>query len=63
MLWQQTKPTSRIHDILVDGGEKPNIIPERSRDEDVKDLMEKLIAWVKGAASAAGNVFFCYIIF
>ena len=70
MLRQQTKPTSRIHGIIVDGGEKPNIIPERSemdyyvrgsRDEDVIDLMEKLIACAKGAASATGKFLFHWI--
>ena len=70
MLRQQTKPTSRIHGIIVDGGEKPNIIPERSemeyyvrgsRDEDVIELMEKLIACAKGAASATGKLLFHWI--
>ena len=67
MLRQQIKPTSRIHGIIVDGGKKPNIIPERSemeyyvrgsRDEDVIALMEKLIACAKGAASATGKMSF-----
>ena len=70
MLRQQTKPTSRIHGIIVDGGEKPNIIPERSemeyyvrgsRDEDVIHLMEKLITCAKGAASATGKLLFHWI--
>ena len=54
----------------MDGGEKPNIIPERSemeyyvrgsRDEDVIELMEKLIACAKGAASATGKASFTLI--
>lgn len=70
MLRQQIKPTSRIHGIITDGGEKPNIIPERSemeyyvrgsQDEDVIDIMDKLIACVKDAASATGKLLFCYI--
>lgn len=63
MLRQQTKPTNRIHGIIVDGGEKPNIIPERSemeyyvrglKDEDVKELKEKVVECAKGAAIATG---------
>ena len=70
MLRQQIKPTSRIHGIIVDGGEKPNIIPERSEmeyyvrgleDKDVIDLMEKLVACANGAANATGKLLFCYV--
>lgn len=63
MLRQQTKPTNRVHGIIVDGGQKPNIIPERSemeyyvrglKDEDVKELKEKVVECAKGAAIATG---------
>jgi len=63
MLRQQTKPTSRVHCVITDGGEKPNIIPERSQldiymrgltDEDTLDLVEKVINCAKGAALATG---------
>jgi len=63
MLRQQIKPTSRVHCVITDGGEKPNIIPERSQlnismrgltDEDALDLVEKVINCAKGAALATG---------
>ena len=65
MLRQQTKPTSRVHAIITDGGEKPNIIPERSElsmyvrgltDEDTLDLTEKVKNCARGAATATGNI-------
>lgn len=63
MLRQQSKPSNRIHGIIVDGGDKPNIIPQRSEmnyyirgllDEDVRELKERVIDCAKGAASATG---------
>ena len=64
MLRQQTKPTSRVHAVITDGGAKPNIIPERSQlniymrgltDEDTLDLAEKVRNCAKGAAAATGE--------
>ena len=63
MLRQQTKTTSRVHCTIVDGGEKPNIIPQRSEmnyfirgitNEDVFDLKAKVINCAEGAALATG---------
>ena len=67
MLRQQMKPTNRIHCTIVDGGEKPNIIPERSElsyyvrartDIEVKELLGRLRKCAEGAAAATGNHFF-----
>ncbi|XP_047136719.1 xaa-Arg dipeptidase [Hydra vulgaris] len=63
MLRQQTKLTSRIHCIIVDGGKVPNIIPERSEliisirgivKEDTFDLANKVKQCASGAAAATG---------
>ena len=63
MLRQQTKPTCRIHCIIVDGGKIPNIIPERSEliicvrgivKEDAFDLLDKVKQCGTGAAAATG---------
>merc|ERR1712036_120585 len=63
MLRQQIKPTCRVHGIIVDGGEKPNIIPRRSEmsfyargvtDEDAFGLRDKVMECAKGAALATG---------
>jgi len=63
MLRQQTKPTSRVHCVITDGGQKPNIIPERSElniyirgltDEDALDLVEKVKNCARGAAMSTG---------
>ncbi|XP_047136729.1 xaa-Arg dipeptidase isoform X3 [Hydra vulgaris] len=64
MLRQQTKLTSRIHCIIVDGGKVPNIIPERSElsivirglvKEDTFDLANKVKQCASGAAAATGK--------
>ena len=48
MMQQQMKPNNRIHGIIVDGGQKPNTIPERSellfgirasKDTEVEELV------------------------
>ena len=63
MLRQQMKPTNRIHCTIVDGGERPNIIPERAemlwyirtqKDKDLDSLVEKWMDCVKGAAKSTG---------
>ena len=65
MLRQQIKPTNRIHCTIVDGGEKPNIIPERSEmcyyvraqtDSEVKNLVGRLRKCAEGAAQSTGIV-------
>ena len=65
MMRQQMKPNNRIHGIIVDGGQKPNIIPERSEllfyvraltDVEVKELAGRLQKCAEGAASSTGNV-------
>lgn len=64
MLRQQVKPTSRIHCTIMEGGEQPNIIPERSSlkfyvrgltDNDANELKEKVTNCAKGAAIATGK--------
>ena len=66
MLRQQSKPTSRVHCVIVDGGQKPNIIPERSEincyirgitDEDTLELKAKVENCARGAAIATGTCF------
>uniref|UniRef100_A0A7M5XFK9 Peptidase M20 domain-containing protein 2 n=1 Tax=Clytia hemisphaerica TaxID=252671 RepID=A0A7M5XFK9_9CNID len=63
MLRRQMKPTNRIHCTIVDGGERPNIIPERAeilyctrsqKDKDNEKLIEKLRRCAEGAAQATG---------
>ena len=65
MMRQQMKPNNRIHGIIVDGGQKPNIIPERSelsfnirasKDVEVTELVERLRKCAEGAVSATGEV-------
>ncbi|WOO78196.1 Peptidase M20 domain-containing protein 2 [Vanrija pseudolonga] len=62
-LRQQLHPTDRVHGIIVDGGEAPNIIPDytsmkyyvrASRASGVEELMAKAIGCFKGAAEATG---------
>ena len=62
-LRQQMKPTSRIHAIIMNGGVKPNIIPELSEMEifvrtslksDLVLLVQKVHHCLKGAAEATG---------
>merc|ERR1719378_285065 len=63
MLRQQMKPTNRIHCTIVDGGERPNIIPERSEmfyfvraqtDKEVTSMVERLRKCAEGAAQSTG---------
>ena len=67
MLRQQMKPTNRIHCTIVDGGERPNIIPERAemwyctraqKDKDNEKLIEQLRSCAEGAAQATGTTLF-----
>lgn len=66
MMRQQMKPSNRIHGIVIDGGEKPNIIPERSELSyyvraltltEASELSERVSNCAKGAATAAGKIF------
>ena len=65
MLRQQIKPTSRLHSIFTDGGQKANIIPERSEldvymrgltDEETLELTEKVKNCARGSALATGMI-------
>ena len=65
LLRQQIRPDSRVHAIITDGGQAPNIIPERSalrmyvRSPDNDYLEERLLPAVencaRGAALATGT--------
>lgn len=64
LLRQQVRPDSRIHAIITDGGQAPNVIPERAslamyvRSPDTGYLRERLVPAVedcaRGAAIATG---------
>lgn len=63
-LRQQTKPDARIHGIIKNGGEAPNIIPDytsalfyirANKAAYVEELMEKIEACAKGAALGTGT--------
>ncbi|MEU6270367.1 amidohydrolase [Saccharopolyspora shandongensis] len=65
LLRQQIRPESRIHAIITDGGQAPNIIPERTsikafvRSPDTRYLTDRLVPAVhdcaRGAALATGT--------
>jgi len=59
LLRQQTKTSSRIHSVILKGGNAPNIIPEFSEmsifvravaDKEMLLLKDKVIGCAKGAA-------------
>jgi amidohydrolase len=63
MLRQQMTPDSRVHGVIRQGGEKPNIIPDYTladfyvrakNDEILNDLKERVLACFEGAAVATG---------
>jgi amidohydrolase len=63
VLRQQILPTQRIHGIIMEGGEKENVIPSRSvmaynvrsgTLKDTKALQERVIKCFEGAALATG---------
>ena len=63
LLRQQTKPDARIHGIITNGGEAPNVIPEYTRAlfytratkfSYAVELAEKIYAAARGAAEATG---------
>ena len=67
MLRQQMQPGCLVHGIIVDGGVKPNIIPNRSEIEyyirgptckDRDELFERVTSCAKAAAQATGNSIF-----
>lgn len=62
-LRQHIKPTARIHGIITDGGEAPNIVPAhtagsfivRATDDEYLDILkEKVLRCFQGAAIATG---------
>jgi amidohydrolase len=64
LLRQQLPPGARVHGIVTDGGQAPNIIPERAAalvwvralDEGVlADAAERVLACARGAATATGT--------
>jgi metal-dependent amidase/aminoacylase/carboxypeptidase family protein len=63
MLRQQVTPNQRIHAIISKGGDKPNIIPNVTKNElfiraesgaDLEDTRQRVIMCCEGAAKAAG---------
>jgi metal-dependent amidase/aminoacylase/carboxypeptidase family protein len=57
------KPTWRVHGVILEGGVKPNIIPDKTylefylrapTDEEITVLKQKLIGCFEGAAKATG---------
>jgi len=62
-LREHTKESSRIHGIITDGGEKPNIVPEHAsayfyvraaEPEDLEELLEKVKNCARAGATATG---------
>ena len=62
-LRQHIKPTARIHGIITDGGEAPNIVPAHTagsfivravEDDYLDELEERVLNCFKGAALATG---------
>jgi len=62
-LRQQIKLTDRIHGVIVDGGKKPNIIPDRSEalyyvraknKKELEELKVKVLRCFEGAAISSG---------
>ena len=63
LMREHVRPTVRMHYVILEGGQVPNVIPERarvwcwlrdSRHEQVDQLLERARAMVAGAAMAAG---------
>ncbi|KAJ9150458.1 Peptidase M20 domain-containing protein 2 [Pleurostoma richardsiae] len=63
MLRQQTPPNQRIHAIISNGGDRPNIIPHLTEmliyiraetDAELQETCRKLVACCEGAATATG---------
>jgi amidohydrolase len=63
MLRQQMRPDCRVHGIITNGGQAPNIIPEQAaatfyvrapRIETMWELYRRVVACAEGAARAAG---------
>ncbi|KAI9304147.1 hypothetical protein BJ944DRAFT_164137 [Cunninghamella echinulata] len=63
MLRQQLKPTDRVHGIVTDGGQAPNVIPEHTsafffvrttRYTELNDVMKKIEGCFEAAALATG---------
>jgi metal-dependent amidase/aminoacylase/carboxypeptidase family protein len=63
-LRQQMKPTWRVHGVILEGGLKSNIIPDRSsleycvrapKKEEMTQLRKKVYSCMEGAAKATGE--------
>ncbi len=68
LLRQQLGTGVRMHGIVSEGGEAPNIIPERAAarfwvrsldPEELEDAAERLVACAEGAAAASGTTLEC----
>jgi amidohydrolase len=63
-LRQHIKPTERLHGIITDGGQAPNIVPERaagrfyvraSNSKELEPLKERVVACFRAGAEATGT--------
>ena len=63
------QPNWRIHGIIIEGGAKPNIIPDHTKSEyylrtvtstDMVYLKDRFLAMVDAAAKATGQYFYNY---
>jgi amidohydrolase len=63
-LRQHIKPTERLHGIITDGGQAPNIVPERaagrfyvraSNAKELEPLKERVVACFRAGAEATGT--------
>lgn len=63
---QHLKPRQMVHGIVTEGGELPNIVPERTRAlfllrasdlEDLRDLQNRIMGCIQAGASATGCTF------
>ena len=62
-LRQHIKSTARVHGIITDGGQSPNVVPDHSagkflvradKDDYLDELKERVLECFKGAAAATG---------
>jgi metal-dependent amidase/aminoacylase/carboxypeptidase family protein len=60
---QQLRPTDRVHGVILEGGLKPNIIPDRTlaeyyirarNAEELEELRAKILPCFEGAATVSG---------
>ena len=69
MMRQQIKMTDRVHCVISNGGDRPNVIPDKTvswyqirakTNEDFETLRKKLMSCAEAAEKATGNSF-CFI--